>query len=106
MESFKQWIVEGQRRISDTDARERLKGCGKLLSDIDRADDRSRIRQRFLYSKLWQTVEDLMVNDLELKGKSERQSMMIAKVRPDDMSLTLGNRQQGIPCLESKAMDS
>jgi hypothetical protein len=38
-------IVEGQRRMNDTDARERLKGCGKLLSDIDRADDRSRIRQ-------------------------------------------------------------
>lgn len=91
--------------MNDTDARERLKGCGRLLGDIEGADDRSRIRQRFLYCKLWQTVEDLMAHDHEMKGKNERQAMTIAKVRPGDMSLTLGNHQQGIPCFESKAMD-
>jgi hypothetical protein len=78
-------IVEGQRLLHDTDARVRLTGYGKLLSDIDGTDTRSKIRQRFLYCKLWQTVEDLMVHDKDLRGKSEKAATAIAKVRASDV---------------------
>ena len=73
-------IIEGQQLLNDADARKRLAGCGKLLSDIDGTDTRSKIRQRFFYCKLWQTVEDLMVQDKDLKGKGEKATIKMAKV--------------------------
>ena len=73
-------VREVQKELSHEDACVRLAGYGRVLSEMEKKDEISKVKQRFFYYRMWSTVLELVKTDEKLKKLKEKKALAGAKV--------------------------